>query len=553
MKQLVQNIFTILNNNEKKNFLQLAALDIIASVLDIAFLAALLLVINFYTKEHTDFLNGSFTWFNKYPLLPVAVFFIFFCIKNFFGFNVLRMQLHFVYAIASRLSQKKLKNYFDSSYNNYSNINSSVHSCNISQHPIEFAHYVLWGLLQIISQSVLIFITITAILIFNPVLFLLLFIILSPPVILTAFLMKKKLSIIRKKAKTISEKNSQHLKEALSAYVESNLYNKKDFFSNRYHATQSIFNNFLSEQLSLQNMPSRLMEVFAILGLFVLILINSFTGNSNSIELITLGAFMGAAYKIIPGIVKILNSAGQMKTYEFTVNNLLQTGENLVKKESTNNKLHSVEFENFFFKYKNQDVLKNFCFKIKEGDFIGLSGKSGIGKTTSINLLLGFLESGHGNIYFNNEAVSAEKRQQYWKHISYVKQQSFFIHDSVLKNITLSENHFNKKKIEEIIEVTGLSELGIEKLITENGKNISGGQRQRISIARTLYKDADLIILDEPFSELDRASEDALLNHFKKLARNGKMVILITHNKESLSFCDKIISLDEEALALNDA
>jgi ABC-type bacteriocin/lantibiotic exporter with double-glycine peptidase domain len=87
---------------------------------------------------------------------------------------------------------------------------------------------------------------------------------------------------------------------------------------------------------------------------------------------------------------------------------------------------------------------------------------------------------------------------------------------------------------------------GYNKIITENGKNLSGGQRQRIVIARALYKDAGLIILDEPFSELDRRSKNCLLNYFSELANAGKIIILITHNKESLSFCNKIISLDEK-------
>ncbi len=152
-------------------------------------------------------------------------------------------------------------------------------------------------------------------------------------------------------AKPVSEKTLQHLKEALSGYVESNLYERKDFFSDRYHMSQSGFNIFLSEQHAIQNMPSRLIEVFAILGLFVLILINSFTSNSNSVELITLGAFMAAAYKIIPGIVKILNSNGQIKTYEFTVNDLLQTEAypRCIAKEQINKKLYSVEFKKCFF------------------------------------------------------------------------------------------------------------------------------------------------------------------------------------------------------------
>jgi len=86
---------------------------------------------------------------------------------------------------------------------------------------------------------------------------------------------------------------------------------------------------------------------------------------------------------------------------------------------------------------------------------------------------------------------------------------------------------------------------GLNKLITENGKNISGGQRQRIAFARALYKDADLLILDEPFSELDESSESEMLCYCRKLAGEGKIVLLITHNKKNLSLCHQTLLLDE--------
>jgi ABC-type bacteriocin/lantibiotic exporter with double-glycine peptidase domain len=197
-------------------------------------------------------------------------------------------------------------------------------------------------------------------------------------------------------------------------------------------------------------------------------------------------------------------------------------------------------------------VLNNFSFTTSQGDFIGLSGISGKGKTTIINLLLGFLKPSQGSILLNGDYARNEERQRFWKDIAYVKQQPLLIYDSILKNITFHEDEVDFQKMEEVIRVTGLKELidnyaeGYNKIITENGKNLSGGQRQRIAIARALYKDSDLIILDEPFSELDWLSEERLLNYFSELAQAGKMIILITHHKESLSFCNKIISLDEK-------
>lgn len=555
MKRIIKNIFIILDTKEKKRIIQLILMDIFISVLDITFLAILLFIIQFYTRPlHSAFINYfPFNLFNTYPLLLLILFTVLFSFKNWFGFYVFRRQLKFVYNVASRLSEKNLVNYLQGPYHDYVNINSSVHIRKIGQQPIEFCHYVLVSFQQIISQSVLILITVVAILIYNPVLFPMLFLILVPPIILGGFLMKKKLKGIRKTAKAISETAIQYLKEALSGFIESNLYAGKDFFAGRYHASQTKFNNFLSEQLAIQNMPSRLMEVFAIFGLLILILINSFISHTNSIQIITIGAFMAAAYKIIPGIVKILNSSGQIKTYEFTINDLLQSSvDSSIKSEKATFPLSTIVFKNVSFKYSNELVIDDLSFIIAKGDFIGISGISGKGKTTIINLLLGFLNPDVGVVSLNNCCTDSSYRQQYWKNISYVKQQPLLIYDSILKNITLNENIPDRQRLEEVIKITGLKELtskyskGMNKIITENGKNLSGGQRQRIAIARALYKQSDLIILDEPFSELDRASEDCLLNYFSELATSGKTIILITHNNESLSFCNRIISLDEK-------
>jgi ABC-type bacteriocin/lantibiotic exporter with double-glycine peptidase domain len=84
----------------------------------------------------------------------------------------------------------------------------------------------------------------------------------------------------------------------------------------------------------------------------------------------------------------------------------------------------------------------------------------------------------------------------------------------------------------------------LNTIVTENGKNISGGQRQRIAFARALYKNADLLLMDEPFNELDDASEKNMLQHLQHLQREGKIIILITHNRSSLTFCTKTVSMD---------
>jgi len=195
--------------------------------------------------------------------------------------------------------------------------------------------------------------------------------------------------------------------------------------------------------------------------------------------------------------------------------------------------------------------LKDFSLHTKKGDFVGISGMSGRGKTTILNLILGFLTPAGGKILVNDILVSPSELEKYWPGISYIRQQSFLIHDSILRNITFQENNYDEERLKQILEISGLKDLidstseGLNKMIAENGKNISGGQQQRINIARALYKDAELILLDEPFNELDEASALSLVKYFNQLASSGKIVIMITHDSKNLSYCNKIISLDE--------
>jgi ABC-type multidrug transport system fused ATPase/permease subunit len=242
-----------------------------------------------------------------------------------------------------------------------------------------------------------------------------------------------------------------------------------------------------------------------------------------------------------------------MNAYEYTMHDLADPGEAAPKnkKQAETNKLekiHSVRFNNVDFKYNGEPVLSNFGLQIECGDFLAISGASGQGKTTIINLLLGFLHPHKGEILINESMHATEHR--HWENISYIKQQTFLFHDTIMKNIVMDLDMVPDNKLEDAVSKAGLMDLvghypsGLHKIIMENGKNISGGQRQRIALARALYRDADLVILDEPFNELDERSEYALLEIFKKMAEAGKMIILVTHHSKSLSFCNKIISLD---------
>ena len=528
-------------------------LDVLTSALDIAFLALTILVVNFYIKNsalpYIAFLPRSLA--DQNSILLIAVFFILFGIKNWVAYLITAARYKFIYGVASRLSDEGIRKYLKDDYIQFVNTDSSVHIRKISQQPIEFSHYILTNLQQIISQSVLVLFTICAILLYHATLFLLLFVMLIPAVIFLGWILKRQLKQVREHIKKTNADTLKNLNEALSGYIESNIYDKDDFFAERYHRQQQMMNQYICTQQTLQSLPSRLIEVFAILGFLILIVINKWAAHTPSVDLLTIGVFIAAAYKIIPGMVKILNSAGQMKTYEFTFKDLLADNTKTIATTKPADTIQSVTLEKICFKYKDHPILNGISLEIKPGDLVGISANSGRGKTTLMHILLGFIEQEDGIISINKKIRTANDRKDYRNRISYIKQQPFFIHDTVWRNITLQEAGYDEQKLKEVASFCRLDTLldqypeGINLMITENGKNLSGGQRQRVMLARALYQDFDLLIMDEPFGELDQLSENSILARLQSLAKQGKMIILITHNKTSLTFCNKIISLDD--------
>ena len=554
MKKTLENTWAILDKPERKRFVSLVILDIITSIADILSLALLLWIIKFYIDPNPG---------NDIPYLPhwltdknsvwlIALFFLAFALKNMIAWIISNTWYKFIARVAVRLSRLHLFNYQHSGFGEFVNVDSSIHIRRIAFQPFEFSQYILSGIPQIISQASLIFLTIIAIVLFNAKLFLLLLILLVPPVIVVFFIIRSRLSKARNLIKTGNETSFQHLLDALKGYVESNIYGRNDFFLQRFTKSREKFSKSVFESIGIQAMPPRMIEIFAVLGLFILIAVAKWTGNNDTDYLITIGAFVGATYKIIPGIVKIINISGQIKAYEFSVPDILrnQPTTTTAGESKAGGRIQSLELKNIHFNYDDQSILHNFSLSARQGDFLVITGESGKGKTTILNILLGFLEPKQGTILINDRETDSQGIQQYWPTVSYVKQQSFLIHDTILRNITLEEDGHDRKKLDHVVSASGISGFideatgGLDKMITENGKNISGGQRQRIAIARALYKDASLIILDEPFNELDEGSELALITHFRKLTESGAIVILITHNKKSLAQGTKTISLD---------
>ncbi len=209
-----------------------------------------------------------------------------------------------------------------------------------------------------------------------------------------------------------------------------------------------------------------------------------------------------------------------------------------------------IEFNNVYFKYKDKYVLKNFNLQVKRNEKIGIVGRSGCGKSSLVKLFLGLYPLEKGSIKIDNFDIDNFKHKSITDEISVVLQDSEMFNSSIFENITISSLRKNKLLFEEAIKISQLKELirkfpnGINTLLGERGYKVSGGERQRIGIARAIYKNSPIMILDEATSSLDSKTESkiqiALEKGFKK-----KTLLIIAHRLSTLRNVDRIVFMEQ--------
>lgn len=200
-----------------------------------------------------------------------------------------------------------------------------------------------------------------------------------------------------------------------------------------------------------------------------------------------------------------------------------------------------IKIEELTFGYvKEKNVLNGLQLDFQKNKKYLIWGKSGSGKTTIFNLLLGFWNASSGNIYINNEKINDIDIESFRDRVSYVSQKTFFFHDTIYNNLTSGINKSEKavwdvlKKVELDDVVKGMDN-GLDTVLGDDGCTLSGGQRQRMAVARSILKDSDVIIFDEPTSALDKTTEKIIANTITSI--KDKIIIIISHSN---CFSDRV-------------
>lgn len=338
----------------------------------------------------------------------------------------------------------------------------------------------------------------------------------------------------------------QFWKEIKSQCLEKAMISKfKDYRKNlaklglvfiRYWLYRELFNDFKANYLN--------KVLIYIIGAFFVINNQLSVGN-----LILFGEYFSLLFNEISNTYnKNVLLKTNMPFYKRFKETLLLPEENMGCVECKD--LFPIEFKNVEFSYSENSkaVLKNINFKINKFDYILLTGKSGIGKTTLLKLMLGIISPDNGEITVGGVPIEKINKESMLKKIGIVMQDSFFFNMTVKENLLMVNSSASDKEILDICKKVNILDFinrlpnGINTKIGENGINISGGQRQRLALAQALIKKPEILVLDEPTSSIDNFSEKKIYKEIEN--SNIYSAFVISHSIESNSFFNKEYFLD---------
>lgn len=354
--------------------------------------------------------------------------------------------------------------------------------------------------------------------------------------------------------------------EALSGIKDIKVMGREDFFYHRYLRHSREFSNLQAWSSLIGVMPRYFLETIAFGGIVTLVLYFITTAGNGKEVIPMISFFAFAAYRLMPALQAVFVSFTQVRFSQTTVNRII---EDLSEKGGFSEQFlvyekepikpmpfnTSLQLKEVSYNYPNtnEPVIHNISLLIRHNTSIGLVGPTGAGKTTLVDIILGLLTPQKGEFSADGVKIGENNILNWQKNLGYVPQHIYLSDDTIINNIAfgIPGEKINRKAVEYAARISNLhdfivSELpnGYETIVGERGIRLSGGERQRVGIARALYHDPEVLVLDEATSSLDGITESAVLEAINNVAKL-KTIIIIAHRLTTVKNCDIIYLVDK--------
>ncbi len=480
-------------------------------------------------------------------------------VKNLFLVALEWRKRHFAYTVRTYLSYKLFNIYLHQPYTFHLQHNSAQLIRNISGEVSMLISYGLNSVLTVFTEGLVLLGILGMLIVVEPVGAILVIGVVGFSSVGFHWLLRSRVVRWGKDRQYYDGMIIQHLQQGLGGVKDVKIFGREESFLNGFDFHNKKSSKIAQWEQTMQVMPRLWIELVAVVGLVILVLSVISKGDENANNIVPiLGLFAAAAFRLLPSLSRIMSA---LHAFRFSMP-VIETLYKDINLQLPVRKLQAVEHQDSFhekIKLANVDytypsastkTLIDISITVNHNESVGLIGTSGAGKSTLVDVILGLLTPDSGKVIVDKNDIANNIRD--WQNqIGYVPQ-SVYLTDSTLKNnvaFGIVDNEIDEDAVWRAIQSAQLGEFvasqpeGLEVIVGERGVRLSGGQRQRIGIARALYHNPSIIVLDEATSSLDIKTEKGVMETINAL-HGRKTLIIIAHRISTVEHCDRLYRLE---------
>ena len=440
--------------------------------------------------------------------------------------------------------------------------NSGALSKDVIEQSDQFTNGVLLSVMTLLADGLILIVLIALILLVDLKAGLVMTFVIGTVLIIVLEITRKKVHEYGVRNDEGNSKRFVFVVSVLQSVKEVKVSGKESFFANLFRIQANELARCYSNLNIIQLIPQSVMQFVAAGSVIGMALYFISAGVGIEIIVPTLGLYAVAGYRLMPSANKIAGAISQLRQFQPAIQNVSKVlgassfHSNFSNKGICDSKCNftAIDFKNIKYQYPDTDkfIFENLSVSIACNSFVSLVGPSGSGKSTLVDLLLGLLKPMNGEITVNGKSIMNLGEDSWRKLFSYVPQTVYIVDGTIAENIAfgVSVEDIDWNWMQRVISLCHLEDLineqanGFHASVGERGSMLSGGQKQRIGIARALYQDAPILILDESTSSLDGITEKAIIKLLHELSKS-KTIISISHRDSIVRQCDRVIMIDQ--------